>query len=233
MVQPFKLFRLQLIDTRLDQINARLHAIEIALSQDEPLRRAKQRVEKASKNLYEANKILRNIEQQVEAQQMKIVETESALYGGTVRNPKELQDLSHESQALKRYLSVLEDRQIEAMMTVEDAELRHTQALAELDKVQAEIIQENSNLIGEQSRLNEELERQIIERQAIASSIPSEDIDLYENLRQQRNGVAVAKVTDRACEACGTTLNATLMQATRSPNQIARCSTCGRILYSQ
>jgi len=233
MGQPFKLFRLQLIDTHLDKVKKRLHAIEAALNQDEPIRRANVKVDKSSKNLQEATKALQKIEQQVEAQQAKIEETESALYSGSVHNPKELQDLNNEAQALKRYLTVLEDRQIEAMLTAEDAEHHHAMALAYFRKVQAETIEKNAGLIGEQSRLNKDLERQKIERQAIASSIPVEDLELYENLRQQRSGVAVAKVTDRACSACGTTLNAALLQATRSPNQIVRCTTCSRILYSQ
>jgi uncharacterized protein len=233
MGQPFKLYRLQLIDTKLDQARSRLQAIEIALSNDEPFRNAQERAEKATLKLQEASKQLRYIEQQVEAQQSKIEETEAALYGGKVSNPKELQDLSNESEALKRYLIVLEERQLEAMMVVEDTEQKQKEALVNLEKVQAEVIQKNANLIGERSSLFKDLERQTTERQAIASSIDAEDIDLYESLRTQRSGVAVAKVTERACAACGTTLNAALMQATRSPNQIVRCTTCGRILYSQ
>ncbi|MBE0409960.1 MAG: hypothetical protein IBX69_09545 [Anaerolineales bacterium] len=233
MGQPFKLYRLQLIDTELDRVKSRLQEIDIALSYDEPLRQANLRVEKASKAYQDANKLLRNIEQQVETQQIKIKETETALYGGKVSNPKELQDLSNESEALKRYLNTLEDRQIDAMLVAEDAEHQHREAIEKLEKVKAEVIQNNASLLGERSRLKKELERQLIERQAIASSISSEDLDLYENLRKQKNGVAVAKVSDQACAACGTTLNAAMVQAARSPNQIIRCSTCGRILYSQ
>jgi uncharacterized protein len=233
MGQPFKLYRLQLIDTQLDQVKSRLQAIEIALSNDEPLRKAKEKADKATKAFQEASKQLHNIEQQVQSQESKIEETESALYGGKVSNPKELQDLSHESQALKRYLSVLEDRQLNAMILVEEAERKQLEALANLEKVQAEIIQVNASLVGEQSSLTRDFDRQIIERQAIASSVDGEDMNLYESLRKEKSGVAVAKVTERACTACGTTLNAVLMQATRSPNQIVRCSTCGRILYSQ
>lgn len=233
MGHPFKLFRLQQIDTHLDRVNARLEAIEIALNQDETLKLAQSKVENTSKALEEAFKILRNFELQVDAQQAKIEETNSSLYSGNVHNPKELQDLANESEALKRYLSVLEDRQIEAMMAVEDAERQHAQALAELERVKADIIQENAKLIGEQSRLRKDLDRQKNERQAAASNIPPEKLELYQNLRQQRSGVAVAQVIDRACAACGTTLNAALLQSARSPNQVVRCSTCGRILYSQ
>ncbi|MFN2235225.1 MAG: C4-type zinc ribbon domain-containing protein [Anaerolineales bacterium] len=47
-----------------------------------------------------------------------------------------------------------------------------------------------------------------------------------------RAGVAVAKVEDRACKACGSTLTASLNQAARSPSQIVFCDSCGRILYA-
>jgi predicted nucleic acid-binding Zn-ribbon protein len=100
------------------------------------------------------------------------------------------------------------------------------------ENARSESAQKNHLLLEEQSGLNSEVSRLEGERLAAASSISPEDMRLYDQLRAQRRGIAVAKVTDRACSACGSTLNATLLQAAHSPSQIARCDTCGRILYS-
>jgi uncharacterized protein len=232
MSQTFKLFRLQQIDSQLDQIAARLRQIEIAMDQDEALRMASQRADSAERILGEVSKELRKAEEEVQTQRIKIEETEASLYGGRIRNPKELQDLQNEAAALKRYLSVLEDRQLDAMLAVEEAEREVAETRSELERVQGETERENASLVAEQRVLQRDFARQSAERQAAASNIPADQLALYEQLRQSRNGVAVAKVVDRACSACGTTHTPGLLQAARSPHQITRCTTCGRILYA-
>jgi predicted nucleic acid-binding Zn-ribbon protein len=231
MSAPFKLFRLQQIDTQLDRVRSRLREIQVALEEDSAVRSAMAQVAAREKELQEARKTMHRAEQDVQAQRIKIEQTEASLYGGKIRNPKELQDLQNESAALKRYHNVLEDRQLDAMLAVEEFEHAHSAAAAELKAVQERAASQNASLLGEQSALLKDVERLENERQAATSSLESPEIRLYEQLRQARNGVAVAKVTDRACAACGSTLSAALLSAARSPNQITRCSTCSRILY--
>lgn len=232
MSAPFKLYRLQQIDLQLDRAHARLQEIEAALRQEGALRAAEQRAEAAEQALNARAAALRRAEQDVQAHRIKIEETEAALYGGRIRNPKELQDLQNESAALKRYLAVLEDRQLEAMLAIEEAEKEHAEASANLEAVRRQVSAQNASLVAEQNSLLKEIERQQAERQAAAGAIQPEDLQTYEWLRVQRNGVAVARVADRACSACGSTLSAALLSAARSPNQITRCSTCRRILYA-
>jgi len=62
--------------------------------------------------------------------------------------------------------------------------------------------------------------------------LPAEDIKLYTNLRESRRGIAVSKVVDKTCSSCGSTINASLLHAARSPTQINTCDVCGRILYT-
>jgi predicted nucleic acid-binding Zn-ribbon protein len=163
---------------------------------------------------------------------LKIEQTEATLYGGKVRNPKELQDLQNESAALKRYLNTLEERQLEALIVFEENEAKHQAAAERLMKVEEEVRQTNHHLIAEQASLAREIERLETERDAVALPIPREEVVLYENLRAQKRGVAVARINNNTCAACGSSLNAALLQAARSPNQITRCDTCGRILFA-
>ena len=123
MSQPFKLFRLQQLDSQLDQGRGRLREIEATLNDSAALNQAQERASQAEAGLVTAQKTLNRAEENVQAQQIKIEQTEAALYGGKVRNPKELQDLQNESAALKRFLDTLEERQLEALIAVEEAEL--------------------------------------------------------------------------------------------------------------
>ncbi len=231
MSLSFKLYRLQQIDSQLDKARARLREIETLLSEDRAVRQAKERLHGTEQSLQSTRKRLRQAEETVQEQRLKIEQTEATLYSGRVHNPKELQDMQNEAAALKRYLSVLEDRQLEAMIAVEDAEAAQEAAQSDLNAVTSHFEKQHSDLTREQAILLNDIERIEKERTATISSIPEDTLKLYEQLRQQRRGIAVAKVTDKACSACGSTLNAVLLNAARSPNQISRCEICGRILY--
>lgn len=232
MSQPFKLFRLQQIDSQLDQGRNRLREIETALNDNTTLNQARQRATQAESDFASARKILQRAEEAVQVQNIKIEQTELTLYGGSVRNPKELQDLQNESAALKRYLDTLEERQLEALIAAEELEEVNNLAVEALSKITSETEILNRQLISEKDNLLEELNRLEGERQAAVTGIPQEDLNLYEKLRQQRRGVAVAKINIDVCSACGSSLNAALLQAARSPSQLSRCESCGRILYS-
>ncbi|HJW89306.1 MAG TPA: hypothetical protein VJ436_01555 [Anaerolineales bacterium] len=231
MSSPFKLYRLQQIDSQIDRARARLREIDVSLEDDSLVRLAIQQKAAAAQAMQEATKALLRAESEVQAQRLKIERTEASLYGGKIRNPKELQDLELEAAALKRYLSVLEDRQLDAMLAQEETEGILTQAAAALETQHVQTASQNETLSGEQASLLNEVQRLDEDRQAVTGSIPDDAQQLYEQLRPQRNGVAVARVTDRACSACGSTLSAALLSASRSPNQINLCATCGRILY--
>jgi hypothetical protein len=232
MSQPFQLFRLQQIDSQIDQGRNRLRGIETELNNHAAMQQAQQYLQENEANLALADKNLRKAEENVQAQRIKIENTESTLYGGKVRNPKELQDLQLESAALKRYLETLEERQLEAIIAFEDLEKIAQDAVQKLDHLRREKNQNDQILLSEQAGLIIEIKQLEGERAAAARPISPVDLSLYEKLRQTRRGVAVARATGNVCTACGAALSAALSPAVRSPNQLNRCDSCGRILYT-
>lgn len=230
MSQSSKLYRLQQIDSQLDQAHQRLQEIENALKEDSAMRKAKQQAQAAKERLQTTQKALKQSEENTKAQNTKIELTESNLYGGKIRNPKELQDLQSEVAALKRYLSVLEDRQLEAMMELEEAEVQQSNAENNLKHVAARLTEEHASLKGEQSILSSKVERLEVEREAALRSISKEDLTLYGQLRKKRRGVAVAKISQAACGACGSTISTAILQSA-AQSELTHCPTCGRILY--
>lgn len=226
------LFRLQLIDSRMDEIRARLGEIRQILENDEEMRQAKVKTEETEVAHQATLQALKRAEVEVNKQKLKIEQSESSLYSGSVKNPKELQDLQNEVASLKRYLETLEDRQLEAMLEEEAAEAENQAAVAELEKTTARLAKEYQSLTDEQSTLNKEMERLEAERQAALAPLDSSLLATYDNLRQQRRGLAVAEVSEGACAACGATLTPAQRQSAHSTTQIYNCSTCGRILFA-
>jgi len=226
------LYRLQLVDSRLDEIRARLDEIRQILENDVELRRAKKRVTETEATLKLARHSQDQAEAEVNKQKVKIEQSEANLYSGNVKNPKELQDLQNEVAALKRHLATLEDRQLEAMLEEETAEQANQASLDKLEQVKARLAEQNQTLTTEQADLNKELERFEAERQAALAPLDPGLLTVYDELRQQKRGLAVTTVAEGACSACGTTLTPALNQNARSTSQIYNCSTCGRILFS-
>ena len=231
MNQSSQLYRLQQIDTLLDQTMARLDELEKLLSDRSALAQVEEACNNAEEALQTERKKLRQAENNVLEQRIKIEQDESALYSGKMRNPKELQDLQNEVAALKRFLSTLEDRQLEIMITTEEIEAISREAKTALDKVLATMIEQQAHFNAEKTSFLKDKERLEIERQAACNALSAQELDLYTQLRKLKRGIAVARVVDRTCTACGSTLTPALVQAANSPNQIVRCSSCSRILY--
>jgi predicted nucleic acid-binding Zn-ribbon protein len=226
------LYRLQQVDSQIDQIQARLKAIQQTLENDAALRSANERFATAEAHHRDAERALKHSESEVEKQRIKIEQTEASLYGGRVQNPKELQDLQKDVASLKRYLETLEERELEAMMAAENTEKDLQTAKSELERVQASLKEQNRDLTQESETLRKNLERLNSERQAVVTDIAGQALGAYEHLRKQKRGLAITTIADSSCQACGTTLTPSQQQSARSASQLFHCPTCGRILYA-
>jgi predicted nucleic acid-binding Zn-ribbon protein len=226
------LYRLQQIDRQIDRAHAELDTIRKTLENDIELRESLEKVEKKQNEHLHAHHKLKSASSETETQKIKIEQAESSLYGGNVHNPKELQDLQKDIVSLKKHLSTLEERELDAMITAETTENDLQSAKIELDIIQARLGNEHKNLLTVQTSIILELERMTEEREAALGPIESNLLHTYETLRQNKRGVAIAEISDGACASCGTTLNAALQQNARSPRQLAICPSCGRILFA-
>ena len=226
------LYRLQVVDSHMDEIRTRLEKIYQILENDQEMRQAKKQVGETEANLKLAQHSLNQAEAEVNKQKIKIEQSEASLYSGNVKNPKELQDLQNEVAALKRHLETLEDRQLEAMLEEETAEQVHQAALEKQKRVKARLADQNQTLTTEQDELNKDLERLDAERQAALSPLDPGLLNVYDQLRGQKRGLAIAAISEGACAACGTTLTPAQLQSARSTAQIYNCPTCGRILFA-
>ena len=226
------LYRLQQVDSQIDQIQLRLKAIQELLDNDLELKASIERVDTLEKKCREAERVLQQAETDVEKQRTKIEQTEASLYGGRVHNPKELQDLQKDVASLKRHFETLEERQLEAMLSLEGAEKELTSAQAAFERVKADRGDQARDLAKESDSLRRDRERLNSERKAVMGDLAAPLVGVYEHLRQQRRGIAVTTLSDGSCAACGTTLTASQQQSARSTSQLFNCPTCGRILYA-
>ena len=216
----------------MDQAQSRLKMIRQTLENDVELRAATDKLSSAEAALTNAERVLRLSEQEVEKQRLKIQQIEASLYGGLVHNPKELQDLQKDVASLKKHLETLEERELEAMLAAETAEKEAQAARAVLESVNSKLGTQLRALTQESESINKDIEKLSSERNAVMQDLVSQTVTIYDQLRKQRRGVAVATISDGSCAACGTTLTASQQQSARSTTQLFYCPSCGRVLYA-
>jgi predicted nucleic acid-binding Zn-ribbon protein len=231
MSQTLSLYRLQQVDSQIDRAHNRLQIIQKALKDDAELRLANERLDSTNTLHETADRALQQAESDTQLQHIKIEQTESSLYSGKGHSPKELLDLQNDVAALKRHLITLEDIQLEAMLDAEKSMGAHQAARADMLALQNRSADQNRSLHVEQIALQKELEKLLSERAAAAGPIPPDALNIYDQLRQQRRGMAVAVISENSCSACGSGLSAAQMQSSRASGQMAFCPSCGRILY--
>jgi len=161
--------------------------------------------------------------------QNKLKATEQQLYGGSVTNARELQDLQAEQQSLKRRQATLEDELLEAMMRQEEATEESTNAQNKLSQAQSERERTRQQLINEREQEKIQGQRLLTEAQELKPLIPATIMDSYHYLKDRTGGIPVARLKNGVCEMCGVeVLKPTQRKAQRGEE--AYCEGCHRLL---
>jgi len=227
----FTLFRLQTQDTLRMKMNARLKEIDRIIAADKEISQANVRLKETQAINKSAESVLKDLVAQVKEKKIKRELTQANLFSGKVRNPKELQDLQAETHALDRSIAKLEDEQLQAMMALEETTKHMNKAEGELQQVLDRKASQSSLLIGEKHKIESEIPQVDAQRKALREQLDDATFTIYRDLLKSKAGRAVAEVNDDTCGACGVTVPPADIQAAKSPNVIAYCKNCGRILH--
>jgi len=226
-----ELYALQEIDSAIDLARATLTAVEEQLGETEELVTARAAVEDHREALRALRESQRDVEWQVDEARSHVAAVEKKLYGGTVRNPKELEGLNDDANMLKGQLRLREDELLNHMVKVEEEESALRQAEAALKEVEGSWGGEQKDLMGQKKRLEAELVELEKSRQAQSGSIDGHVLELYDLLRDRRQGRAVVKVERGMCQGCRISLPMSVLQKARSGFDVVQCVSCERILY--
>lgn len=233
MIQASELYRLQEIDLNVQQKHKRLEEIAAQLADNKAIAEAQQQVEANQQVLAPLQIKVRKLEQDIQANTSKVRETDENLYSGKVKNPKELQDMQHEIQSLKKRNQELEDTLLETMMSVDEADAALKDSTAKLETLRAQFELANQSLIVEQKRLKSEGSALLKSREQLVPTIDTETMRVYSNLRRSKNNHAVAVLNNQSCSVCRVQQNMNVIESVRKNESLTYCSSCGRILISR
>lgn len=230
MTQAEALYRLQEVDLTLTQTQKRLAEIEAALADRGVVTAAEAAVKTAQAELKPLQTKSRNLELEIQSNTTKIKQADDALYGGRVRNPKELQDLQNEIQSLKKRNAELEDSLLETMLEMETSEGMLKQRQDALLLAQTEWEKEHVHLLEEQARLKQGLPELSNRRQGALQEVQPESLKLYQQLKPRKNQQPVALLVNQSCSFCRVEQDLAIIKEARAGQKLTTCLSCGRIL---
>ncbi len=229
MSQAQVLYDLQQIDTEIRTKKQRLG--EVLRLQKEPpaLLAAREQAAAAEADLGRWRARHKDLTLEIATVADKAKRSEERLYSGVVKNPKELNDLQHEVEALGRRRATLEDEALQVMMTVDERQTISSAAATERDHVAEEFAASVVHLQAEQQTLALQLNRLLDKRKKQVTLAQPALLKVYDQLIQEKRGLAVAGLRANKCLGCQVTLSASTSRAA-GQGQLVRCDSCGRIL---
>jgi predicted nucleic acid-binding Zn-ribbon protein len=188
-------------------------------------------VVRAETDVRDLDREQKRLEADVDTVRQREDKDQRLLDSGSV-SPKEMTNLQHELQSLKRRQSDLEDQVLELMERREaaDAALAAAQeglARARADRERAEQLRDDALAdIADGTRRHEAA------RAEVAGGIAAPLLSLYDRIRTQTGTTGAAVLRARACQGCRLELYGNELAAVRNadPHEVVRCENCGRIL---
>jgi hypothetical protein len=230
-----RLLELQELDTASDRLRTRLRQLE----GQEGLREARGKAQDAESHvgrlkleLDEVETHQRRLESDADSLTRKMEAERARLYDGSVANPKELQSIEHEVANLKSRVGRIEDETIEVMERREGLESAIGEAEGELARTRAALAEFEGTAATELVDVERRLAERADARAALLPSFDAELLDLYEDLRAQKKGVAAAALTDGICHGCHQQLSPVYLDRLKRADPPWRCEHCRRILIA-
>lgn len=226
-----QLYELQEVDLEIDAKRERLTQVMGRLGESEVLDEAHLSLARDEEKLVELQRIQREVEREVEDLQAKAAVATDKLYGGTVKNPKELSSLQEQLSNFRRKIGEGDDKTLDIMSEVEAAQKEVSLKRSEVAKIEEGWQAEQASLSQEQTELSAALSTLEQKRKELASKLDTVSLELYEDIRQKRQGRAVAKLERGMCQGCRIALPMSELQRARMGQELVQCGSCERVLY--
>jgi len=157
-------------------------------------------------------------------------EIEKKLYGGNVKDVRQLTYINKEAQELKKEIIRYEKDTINLMEEVEKLDIELTSINEAFQKLNHALKDEEKqiDLTIKQLKLRIVNENKTIEK--IKPKIEEKLMKEYMSLKE-RKGKAIAEVFEDKCNGCHMSIPLSILNKLRSTEGITYCDNCGRILY--
>lgn len=224
-----KLYQLQEMEQTIESEEKALSDCLGRLGESEAINRLKSRMETARQQLEGLEQEQHSAEWQTEDIEAKAAAVKDKLYGGQVRNPKELSSLQQEEKLLESQRDRLEEETLQAMEQIEAVTADLAALEGELGEMESGWRSQQKELSAEIDKLKESISGLKEKRELALAGINAGTLDYYNRLKKQK-GWAVSKIEQGTCRSCCISLSTAELQRARG-DKLIECSSCRRILF--
>ncbi len=227
------LLDIQEIDTAIDRLMTRMKALEAGEDAAAALAEANEAERMMGElrlRLDELSRDQMRFEHEIDSMSQKAAAEERRLYDGSVANARELDSITHEVDNLKKRRSDREDELLALMEVREELEGQERAAAERSEALRARVAEVGSVAADDLERLRAELKERTEARTALAQTVEPEFLELYEDLRPQKKGVAAVALIDGVCQGCHEQLSSVYVDRLKRVEGPKRCEHCRRIL---
>jgi predicted nucleic acid-binding Zn-ribbon protein len=227
------LLDIQELDTAIDRLMARRRALETGEDAAAALAEANEAERMMGELRLRLDELTRDqmrFEHEIDSMSQKAAAEERRLYDGSVANARELDSITHEVDNLKKRRSDREDELLALMEVREELEAQERAAAQRSRSLRARVEEVGSLAADEIERLETELKERGEARAALAETVDAEFLELYEELRPQKKGVAAVALIDGVCQGCHEQLSSVYVDRLKRVEGPKRCEHCRRIL---
>jgi predicted nucleic acid-binding Zn-ribbon protein len=188
-------------------------------------------VVRAETEVRDLGREVKRLDTDVETVRARETKDQRLLDSGSV-SPKEMTNLQHELDSLKRRQSDLEDQELELMERQEVAGAALAAAQQGLEKARADRERAEQLRDDALADIAEGTTRHEAARAAAAGQISPPLLTLYDRIRTQTGTTGAAALRHRQCQGCRLELYGNELASVRNadPHEVLRCENCGRIL---
>jgi hypothetical protein len=229
-----RLLDLQGLDSKLDQLAHRRHTLP-RLAEVQSLETRVGQLRDVHAVSAAADSDLAREQRKAEAdvdQVLARAERDRKLLAAGSGSAKDMESIQHELESLAKRQAALEDVVLEVMEKVESSSARTAKLAADRTEAEADLERAAHALAGEQAGVDKDVDFTSGQREVLAKQLPAELLAFYEKLRGQYDGVAVAAIVRKRCQACQIELDIAEVNAAKAaaPDLILRHDSCRRIL---
>ena len=227
------LLEVQALDLEIDRLLDRrqsLPELDAYKEAHERLSRLQTEQEQADQELRQLELDLDKAEGELELLELKLDEHETRLFAGGM-SARETEHMRLEVQSLRGQKGTLEERALALMEKVDPARAVVDELARDIGQVSAEKATLEQSIKQQWKEIDADLARKEEKKREAIEPIPADLMELYEDLRRLKEGVAVAAFDHGVCGGCHMTLSPAEREEVFS-SELPRCAHCRRLLVA-
>ncbi len=150
-----------------------------------------------------------------------------------IKTQKEYQAVSKEVSSAKKLTTELEDQVLQKVGQLEELESLIAEKQENLDLLETNIATQQADVQSKVDKVEAEIAGGLAAKAAAEKGLPSSMVKRYQQLRDQRKGIAVVEAKDGCCLGCNMNLPPQLYNLLFRGDDLITCPHCQRVLILQ